>query len=132
MIRAARLAPSRSMYAFNPTTWRKASWGGFTVDAVWFKRKKGRLVASMGSYDPMVLCRDAEPTDGAYASWIAAADDNRYGGSHLASWDGEVLLCSDQPVAPDEMARRVEFLTVVLAGFPDPPVGWDGWYEVPR
>lgn len=129
MIRAARLAPSRPMYAFNPDTWKPTTYGvGFQVDAVWFRRKNGKLLASMGTYHPMVGRRDLQPTDGLCASWIAAADDNRYGGSHLASWDGSALLCSDQPVAPDVAAERVVFLDAMLRGYPEVPSGHDGWW----
>lgn len=133
MIRATRLAPSRPMYAFDPTTWRPASYGGFEVDAVWFKRKAGRLVAVMGTYHPMVLGHGADPTDGRYESWIGAADDNRYGGNHLSSWDGEALLTTDPPrITPEEAAERTAFLARVLAAHPNPPAGYDGWWTFPR
>jgi hypothetical protein len=133
VIRAARLAPSRPMYAFNPDMWRQRRlYRTHTVDAVWFKRKGGQLVAVMGTYSPLVLRRDQEPADASYEAWIAAADDNRYGGSHLASWDGTALLCSDQPVPPDVTAERVAFLDTMLRGFPDPPAGFDGWWTFPK
>lgn len=132
MIRAARLAVSRPMYAFDPTTWKPTSYGGFVVDAAWFRRKKGRLVASMGNYHPMVLRRDRQPAEVTYEAWIAAADDNRYGGNHIASWDGEALLCTDQPVPPDVAAERIEFLGAMLRGCPEPPAGFDGWWTFER
>lgn len=129
MIRAPKLLVSRPMYAFQPATWRPDPSGHwFRVDAVWFRRKAGRTLAAMGCYDPTVLRDDMEPTDGLYESWITAADDNRYGAHHVASWDGRALLCTDQGVTPAETNRRIEFLTAVLAGFPDVPAGWDGWW----
>jgi hypothetical protein len=134
MIRAIRLAVSRPMYAFNPSTWRPhpaGSW--FVVDAVWFRRKNGRTLAAMGTYHPMVMRRDQEPADGTYESWIGAADDNRYGGNHLASWDGAALLCTDPPAVPPEVAaERTAFLDAMLKGYPDPPPGHDGWWTFPR
>lgn len=134
MIRARRLAPSRPMYAFDPATWRLPlglSW--HTVDAVWFKRKRGALVAVMGTYDPHVMRRDDEPADDSYEAWIAAADDNRYGGSHLSSWDGVALLTTDPPRIPPEVAaERTAFLDLVLKGFPNPPAGYDGWWTFPK
>lgn len=133
MIRAPKLVPSRPMYAFNPATWRKASYGGFEVDAVWFKRKRGVIVATMGTYHPFVCGHGAEePDSGEYLPWIEAANDNRYGGSWLAKWDGTGLLCYDPPVSPDVAAERIKFLTAVLAGFPDPPADLDGWWTFPR
>jgi len=132
MIRAPRLAPSRPMYAFRPETWRPGPGYGFQVEAVWFKRKSGVLTAFIGSYHPMVLRRDQQPTDDAYGTWIAAADDNRYGGSWLASWNGTGLLSYDQPVTPAETAERIAFLDAMLRGYPDPPAGYDGWWTFPR
>lgn len=134
MIRATRLAVSRPTYAFRPETWRADPAGSrFVVDAVWFRRKDGRTLAAMGEYHPMVMLRDAEPTDGMYGSWIAAADDNRYGGDHHASWDGTALLCTDMPaITPKVAAERTAFLTAMLDGFPDPPPGYDGWWTFPR
>jgi hypothetical protein len=133
VIRADRLAPSRPMYAFNPATWAKDTWGnGFNVAAVWFKRKSGVLTAFMGDYRPMVIRRDRQPAGDTYEVWITAADDNRYGGSWLASWNGTGLLSYDQPVTPDETAKRVKFLDAMLRGYPAPPAGFDGWWTFPR
>jgi hypothetical protein len=133
MIRAGRLAPSRPMYAFDPATWAKDTWGnGFHVDAVWFKRKSGLLTAFMGSYHPMVCHRDQSPAEPTYEAWIAAADDNRYGGAWLASWNGQGLLSYDQPISPEETAKRVQFLDAMLRGFPEPPAGYDGWWTFPK
>jgi hypothetical protein len=132
VIRAPKLVVSRPMYAFDPTTWLSGGWP--TVDAVWFKRKKGVLVAVMGTYHPMVTARghDRRPAD-AYEAWIAAADDNRYGGHHESSWDGTALLTTDPArIPPDLAAERTAFLTAVLAGYPHPPAGYDGWWTFPR
>lgn len=136
MIRADHLVVSRPMYAFDPSTCEARAYGGVLVGVVvraaWFRRKKGLLVATVGTYHPMVLRRDQWPTDGTYEAWIAAADDNRYGGSHIASWDGEALLNSDQPVTQGVAAVRVRFLDAMLRGFPEPPAGFDGWWTFAR
>jgi hypothetical protein len=131
MIRAPRLVVSRPMYAFKPDTWRTGVYVR-QVDAVWFKRKGGRLVAVMGRYSPMVTY-GVTPDSYGYADWIAAADDNRYGGHHIASWDGTALLCTDPPaVDPETSARYIQFLDQMLRGFPDVPAGYDGWFTFPR
>ena len=131
MIRAHRLAVSRPMYAFDPTTWRASGSHGFEVDAVWFKRKNGILAATQGVYHPMVLRRDAQPADDTYATWIAAADDNRYGGKWIAQWDGTGLRVYATPVSPETADGYIRFLSSVLEGHPAPPAGYDGWYEIP-
>jgi hypothetical protein len=138
MIRAKRLASSRPMYAFDPDTFEGEDheYGGYReMRAVWFRRKNGVLVASMGRYRLSVgwgYPGDDPKPDDMYDEWVARHADNRYGGSHLASWDGTALLCSDQPVSPEIAARRVEFLSAMLAGYPEPPANYDGWYEFPK
>lgn len=126
MIRIETVPLSRTAYAFNPTTWRATAYG-FEVDAVWFKRKRGQVTAVMGTYHPMVERHDQQPTAATYEAWIASADDNRYGGKHIASWDGRILT-TEPRLEPVVAARRVGFLEQVLAGYPSPPDGYDGWW----
>lgn len=132
MIRVERLAVSRPTYAFNPQTWRCNEHGQWFVDAVWFKRKSGVLTATMGTYHPFIQPFRDQPTDGRYESWIAAANDNRYGGTHLASWDGDTLLCSDPRVRTEVALARIPFLGAMLNGFPNVPAGFDGWWTFPK
>ncbi len=133
MIRTERrLVVSRPAYAFDPSTWHSNEHGQWFVDAVWFKRKHGVLVATMGVYHPFVQPFRDQPTDGRYESWIGAANDNRYGGDHVASWDGDALLCSDPRITPEASAARIAFLDVMLTGFPNVPPGFDGWYIFPK
>lgn len=132
MIRAEKLAVSRPAYAFDPTTWVSNEHGQWFVDAVWFKRKGGVLVATMGTYHPFIQPYRDQPTDGRYDSWIAAANDNRYGGTHIASWDGQALLCSDPRVTPEAAATRIAFLDAMLGSFPHVPPGFDGWWTFPK
>ncbi len=155
MIRAPRLAVSRPMYAFDPATWepryfhvdphwtppsgwepcyREGQPTGGVVRAVWFRRKNGKTLAAMGTYSPHIYgFQITEPTTDDYQTWIEAADDNRYGGSHWSSWDGSALLTTDPPsVTPDVAAERIEFLDAMLRGFPHPPAGYDGWWTMPR
>ena len=132
MIRAPRLVPSRPMYAFNPAAWRERYPGSFEVDAVWFKLKNGILSAVCGTYHPMVLRSDRQPTDGTYETWIATADDNRYGGSWVAKWDGTGLLVYATPVLPEVMEEHISFLDPMLKNFPDVPPSYDGWWTFPK
>lgn len=133
MIRVTRLVVSKPMYALKPDTWRPSGIPGiYQVDAVWFKRKRGKLVATMGTYQPMVLRRDQQPAGDTYEEWIAAADDNRYGGDWTAVWDGEGLMCARQPVSAAMTHERSSFLDAVLKGFPNVPDGYDGWWTFDR
>lgn len=128
MIRAARLAPSRPMYAFNPATFRKSPSSGYVVDAVWFKRKDGVLSAVRGTYHPFVQPFSAEPAGCDYEAWILAANDNRYGGAWAAKWNGEGLLCYETPTPPDVMREHADFLDAMLRNFPAVPASFDGWW----
>lgn len=82
------------------------------------------------------MCTEHRPVDCGYEAWIAAADDNRYGGSWYASYwdqgDGGRLAHSDHGVTAAEAERRRIFLAAMLAGFPEVPAGWDGWWTFPR
>lgn len=136
MIQTAKLVVSKPHYAFKPDTWRPyADW--YTVDAIWFKRRRVgawrtgdiRTIATMGTYQPMVLDRKRQPADGRYESWINTADDNRYGGDHQASWDGERFLGSTNP---EEAASQLAFLKTMLTNYPSISAGYDGWYTFER
>ncbi len=144
MIRARRFAVSRPMYAFNPTTFRDGPggadhrYGGCReVDAVWFRRKNGRTLAATGTYTlSLGWGRNGDrlegPPEDTYEAWVAAHGDNRYGGDHLASWDGEALLCTPPAVTPELAARRVKFLAAMFTAYPAIPAGYDGWWTVDR
>lgn len=134
MIKVYRLVVSRPMYAFDPSTWfvddahcvRR-------VDAVWFKRRNGVLLATIGCYYPMVERVDVRPAVDTYAEWIAAADDNRYGGTWSARSNGETTWFAEQEYRTGDATRRAqELLTAALAAFPNPPAGYDGWWTFPR
>lgn len=141
MIRAPKLLVSRPMYAFKPDTFRGKDYrfgGGRVLDAVWFRRKKGVLNAVMGAYSLSVGWGKpgdhlSAPPENTYDAWVALHSDNRYGGEHWSSWDGTALLTTDPPaLAPDIVQERTEFLSTMLAGFPHPPAGFDGWWTFPR
>lgn len=130
MIRTPKLVVSRPMYSFDPDTWRAER---REVRAAWFRRKNGKILAAMGTYHPVFMRHNEDPPDDTYLAWIEAANDNRYGGNHWSSWDGETLLTTDPPsLAPADAAERTAFLDAMLRGFPNPPAGYDGWWTFPR
>jgi hypothetical protein len=139
MIRAPKLVASRPMYAFDPGTFHTGH--GFDADhcgtrglrAAWFKRKGGRLVATMGTYHLWIYhLHDTKPVVDTYDAWVAAHADNRSGANHEASWDGVALLGTGERVTPEVAARQVEFLSKMLARHPEPPTGYDGWWTFER
>jgi hypothetical protein len=128
---------SRPMYAFDPTTWRamfhESRPRGGEVQAVWFRYRAGKPVATVGTYNPMVECRDAQPEAATYQAWVEAADDNRYGGGWFARSDGVRTWFADpSTVTPADEARARELLAAALAAFPEPPPGFDGWWTFPK
>jgi hypothetical protein len=114
------------MYAFWPESFRGTSRYSRKVDAVWFKRKNGLLTAAMGTYGLFFVGVGTEPTDDTYEGWVVAHEDNRYGPSCRARWNGTKFWSTSE--GPVENGARLDFLTGMLAGFPDPPAGWDGWW----
>jgi hypothetical protein len=127
------------MYAFRPDTFTNLGdyleGGHRRLEAVWFRRRKGMLTATMGTYDLWLRwgrTGDDPPPPDTYDAWVARHTDNRYGGNHHASWDGVALLCTDSRVPPRVAAERIEFLTAMLAGYPDPPPGFDGWWTLSK
>jgi len=134
VIRVTRLVVSRPTYAFDPGTWfvddahcvRR-------VNAVWFKRRNGVLLATAGHYYPMVVRVDDKPAAHTYQAWIDAADDNRYGGAWTARSNGEITWFAEQEYRTgDETRRARELLAAALAAYPNPPAGYDGWYGFPQ
>lgn len=139
MIRAPRLVISRPMYAFNPATFGGEDWpfGGYReLGAAWFRRKNGRLNAVMGTYRLGASWGrpyDPPPPADTFDAWVGQHTDNRYGGTHLASWDGRALLCTKPAaVTPRVVAQRVAFLDAMLGGYPSVPAGYDGWFTFPK
>lgn len=136
MIRAPELAVSQPMYAFNPDTWAvtgQLPWKVHTVNAVWFRRRRGIIVATVGTYQPMVLNRDNRPAGETYAEWIAAADDNRYGGNWFAAGDGSNIWFAEARTTPRDLKDQADTLiNAAFGAYPDPPPGYDGWWTFPR
>lgn len=94
------------------------------VDALWFRKKQGVLVATLGTI--------SDPTDSGLVSFEDFVDGfkyGRYGGNVAATWDGESLWT---PIAhPDFVrGRMINVLKPALKSFPEIPAGWDGWYDI--
>lgn len=150
MIRAPRLVPSRPMYAFRPESFRVSlrEWdpearvyvfpertpdadgfyrGSASVDACWFRRRSGVLVASTGRYGFHLFPGHPGVVDDSYLAWVAAHWDNRYGGGCQARLTDDGRFWSESE-DPEAHIAELAFLRRMLAGFPDPPNGYDGWW----
>jgi hypothetical protein len=120
VIKAGTFRVSRPLYAVDLGSYRLSEQGGSYINAVWFRRRKSVTVACCGQ-----LWNYLQPRPQTAAEFLAAHDDNRYGGDCMARWDGSSLWSNS-----DEAQRR-EYLRVLepmLAAYPDVPEGFDGWY----
>lgn len=120
MKRAEKFLISRPLYAVDLESYRLSEQGGSYINAVWFRRRKGVTVACVGE-----VWNYIRPRPQTAAEFLAAHDDNRYGGDCLARWDGSNLWSN-----ADEAQRREYFrvLLPMLAAYPDIPPGFDGWW----
>lgn len=120
LIRYDRFAPSRRPYAFVDRP------GTATLEAIWFGRKRGQLVVTIGHYGlwaPQGVDLQL-PID----ERLALAD-TRYGGSWHHRWDGERLLSEPShlldPASTADLAARLD---TVLRNAPAVPAGMHGWF----
>lgn len=141
MIREDRFVQSHAPYAVDLSSLkaerRVIRWPGnpadgavyydCSVQAVWFRRRKGVTVACIGVLSD--FC-DTVP-DGAEA-FLGGYTDGRYGGDTWARWDGETLWMSNAAEAPpaDIQAhdRYLNILQPMLDNYPAVPEGYDGWW----
>jgi hypothetical protein len=125
VIRADKFRVSRPLYAVDLESYRLSEQGGSYISAVWFRRRRQpggdiKTVACAGQ-----VWNYLRPRPQTAAEFLAAHDDNRYGGDCAARWDGANLWC-----LADE-AQRAEYLRVLepmLAAYPEIPPGFSGWW----
>lgn len=120
MIRAEKFRVSRPLYAVDLDSYRLTETGRSDINAAWFRRRKGVTVACVGR-----VWNYLQPRPQTAQEFLAAHDDNRYGGDCLARWDGSNLWC-----LADEAQRREYFrvLLPMLDAYPAVPLGFDGWW----
>lgn len=120
MIKTEKFLVSRPLYAVTLDTYRLSESGGSYIDAVWFRRRKGVTVACAGE-----VWNYIRPRPQTAAEFLAAHDDNRYGGDCKARWDGTNLW---SVLDEADRARYKALLVPMLAAYPEIPAGWDGWW----
>jgi hypothetical protein len=92
------------------------------IDAVWFRRRRGQLVACSGELWDF---QDDEPQDA--VEFLERHEDGRYGGNAEARWDGSsIWTCG---LTLDDQNLRLEILRPMLENFPAVPPGYDGWWR---
>lgn len=131
MIREEEFRISRRPYAVNLDAlnvqhnppWSERSreiWRG-TIEAVWFRRRRGETVACFGYLWCSTL---VEPRDALH--FLELHDDGRYGGETIGRWDGSGFWGN---VSLAEQQAQLDVLQLMLENFPAVPPGYDGWWR---
>jgi hypothetical protein len=138
MNRETRFLISRKPYAVDLSTltasqWERGDQVGLSgsVDALWFRRRKGVTVACIGS---LKLWSHNLPdrVDLLDEHAVLSADlDGRYGGDCHGRWDGTGYWGAENP---DVQEQHLQILRLMLAKYPALPPGYDGWwtFQEPR
>jgi hypothetical protein len=125
VIRAEKFLISQPLYAVDLASYGLSESGRSAIAAVWFRRRKGKTVACAGH-----LWNYLQPCPQTAAEFLAAHEDNRYGGDCAARWDGSFLWCGGPLVQWTEERRDLysRLLAPMLRSYPDVPEGFDGWW----
>lgn len=105
-----------------PGHWTAETWRG-TMQAVWFRRRRGETVACIGQ---LWDTQRAEPRDAVH--WLEQHEDGRYGGDARGRWDGTSYWGN---VSLAEQEEHLAILRPMLENYPDVPPGYDGWWSFP-
>ncbi|MEU6365750.1 hypothetical protein ABZ876_08335 [Streptomyces sp. NPDC046931] len=128
MIRESRFLISRQPYAVDlnslngtlKATMTTPVYVG-TIDAVWFRRRKGAVVACIGQLWDF---QSVEPADA--AEFLARLTDGRTGGRCHGRWNGRSYWAEDGH--REEREGHLAILRPMLADYPALPDGYDGWW----
>lgn len=93
-----------------------------TVNAVWFRRRRGVTVACIGY---LWNYQNEKPVDA--LAFLKAHDDGRYGGTTLGRWDGAGFW--GDGVSLEEQEEYLAILRPMLENYPAVPAGFDGWWR---
>lgn len=101
-----------------------------TVQAAWFRKRKGVLQACAGTMHGW-FGRDHSGTVPRSAADFARVADRRStwaSATCMARWDGRSFWAAP-PMHPVAQCEYLELLKLMLAGFPEPPDGYEGWFR---
>jgi hypothetical protein len=129
MIRETGFRISRSPYAVNLATLNGTLdvtgltpvYKG-TIDAVWFRRRKGRTVACIGQLWDFQTGQPASAEE-----FLARLTDGRSGGRCHARWNGTGYWGDDEHY--QQRDAHLAILQPMLANYPHIPAGYDGWWR---
>lgn len=129
MIRESRFLISRNPYAVDLTSLTGALdttaltpvYRG-TLDAVWFRRHKGRTVACIGQLWDF---QDSRPADA--LEFLARLTDGRSGGRCHARWNGTSYWADDQHTGDRD--THLAILRPMLDSYPAAPAPYDAWWR---
>jgi hypothetical protein len=138
VIKTEKFGISKGLYAVDlgsfTATWHETRWQGepppgaspgswrCTVQAMWFRRRRGVTVACIGE---LWDSQSAKPADA--LEFLARHDDGRYGGSTEGRWDGSGYWGNQVTLETQE--KHLEVLRPMLANYPAVPAGYDGWWR---
>ena len=92
-----------------------------TINAVWFRRRRGVTVACIGHLWDL---QHPEPADA--HQFLEQHTDGRYGGDTHGRWDGDSYWGN---VTLAKQQRHLAILQPMLANYPAVPDGYDGWWR---
>lgn len=123
LIQREKFTPSARPYAFRPSDDEPFP----TMDAIWFGRKRGATIVTLGRYRFGDYRLGAVLPDTFEAA--VAVTDTQYGGEWFWQWNGDSLLQNPKFLLdPQEAARTAEYLDAVLQAAPAVPAGFIGWF----
>jgi hypothetical protein len=97
------------------------TWSG-TIEAMWFRRKSGRLSAHYGCLHGHF----GEDQPDGFLDFMAKCDDGRYGGNCWARWDGDYFWAPDTTW---EIQKKYQAeLDAALKRYGEIPDGCNGWW----
>ncbi|GHH57556.1 hypothetical protein [Lentzea cavernae] len=137
MIKMEKFLISKGPYAvdlasFN-ATWNETRWQGepppgaakgswhCTIRAVWFRRRRGETVASIGT-----LWKSFREAPVTALEFLEQHVDGRYGGDAVGRWDGDGYWGN---VSLETQQEHLKILRPMLANYPAVPAGFDGWWK---
>jgi hypothetical protein len=115
--------PTLNPYAVDLTSLRPApnSQIWYEINALWFRRRQGRIVACYGELRDSQVLRPIDAVD-----FLRRSTDVRYRGVCLARWNGTDMWAPKTPYAL--MMALQGRLRRALEHYPDVPAGFDGWW----
>lgn len=127
MIREDEMLISHNPYAVDlssmhveETEWTSCTYA-ITVNAVWFRRRRGLTVACIGTLKDY---QKSEPQSA--VQFLARHNDGRYGGNCLGRWDGIGYWGAENLQI---VKTHLDILRPMLEGYPAAPPGYDGWWR---